>query len=145
MLNLPSILNKDVNNTLFIVKNCNCLAHFQTTVYTFGEYFDKGLNSMFYVQRDAKGEIQSIQKQADDLHQECLDIDDPGIASFFANSTKHAEEELAASDLEMARAVEDLIEVLINKHVINFTDLPEMTQKKIIKRKRIRDMLKGVI
>ena len=45
---------------------------------------------------------------------------------------------LRASDLEVVRVLEDLIQVLIEKGVIQFTELPEPAQKKLLQRKRLR-------
>lgn len=99
---------------------------------------------MFYVQRDSEGCIQSVQKESDKDHGEWLSIDHPDMIDFF-NERNSPEKKLLASDLEMSRAIEDLIEVLVKKHVINFTDLPEATQNKILKRKEIRNMLREVL
>jgi hypothetical protein len=42
------------------------------------------------------------------------------------------------SDLQMARVVEDLISMLIDKNVIRFTDFPEAAQKRLNDRQSMR-------
>ena len=40
--------------------------------------------------------------------------------------------QLDASDMEMARITEDLIDLLIDRNIINLTDFPNMAQAKLI-------------
>ncbi|HLB06526.1 MAG TPA: hypothetical protein VJN41_02435 [Alphaproteobacteria bacterium] len=53
------------------------------------------------------------------------------------------EQALGASDSELIRALEDLIDVLIKKDVIAFTDLPEPVQRKLLSRQALRERLMG--
>jgi len=48
---------------------------------------------------------------------------------------------LEQMDLEMARVVEDLIDLLIDKGLILFTDLPEVVQNKILFKRSLRSTL----
>ena len=45
----------------------------------------------------------------------------------------------------MARVVEDLIDVLIAKNLINFTDFPPEAQKKMLRRQNLRRTLSPLI
>ncbi|WP_093447789.1 hypothetical protein [Thiomicrospira sp. ALE5] len=45
---------------------------------------------------------------------------------------------LQDSDLEMIRVLDDLIELMIDKGVIQFTELPEQAQRKLLKRTQLR-------
>lgn len=45
---------------------------------------------------------------------------------------------LSQSDSEMARVLEDLVDVLITRGVIQFTDLPEAAQAKLLERRQNR-------
>lgn len=49
--------------------------------------------------------------------------------------------ELAASDREMARVAEDLVNVLIDKGIILLTDLPTPAQEKLLRRGSLRRRL----
>ena len=45
---------------------------------------------------------------------------------------------LSQSDTSLVRVLEDLIDVLINRGVIQFTDLPEAAQAKLLERRETR-------
>ena len=48
---------------------------------------------------------------------------------------------LKASDIELTRVVEDLVDVLVAKRIIAFTDLPEAVRQKLERRARTRSQL----
>lgn len=48
------------------------------------------------------------------------------------------------ADLEFIRVVEDLIEVLIKKQIIQITDLNDAVMTKLLKRQSLRDNLQVV-
>lgn len=104
---------------------------------------------MLYVRRDKHGEIIAIFKQSEDSAQEQLDEKNPEILAFIGQSTKLDEsldeslEQLQQTDIEMIRAIEDLINIFIEKDFIKFQELPKATQLKITTRKSIRDKLKS--
>ena len=51
---------------------------------------------------------------------------------------RDSREILSRSDLDMARISEDLIDVLISKNIINFTDFPKPAQDKLMRRRQLR-------
>jgi hypothetical protein len=51
---------------------------------------------------------------------------------------------LASSDQALIRVLEDLIETLVAKNVIHFTDLPEAAQTKLLERRSLRRSLNGL-
>lgn len=53
-------------------------------------------------------------------------------------------QQLDASDLEMARITEDLIDLLIGRNIINFTDFPGMAQRKLITRRALRSNMSAL-
>ena len=55
---------------------------------------------------------------------------------------QQAEEFLTQSDTAIARVLEDLIDVLITRGVIQFTDLPDAAQNKLLSRRETRARLK---
>lgn len=57
------------------------------------------------------------------------------------NIPENIKHELEKSDVEIIRLLEDLIEVLILKGVINYTDLPGAAMQKILMRQKLRDSL----
>lgn len=52
--------------------------------------------------------------------------------------------ELQKTDIKMARLLEDLIEVLIIKRIINYTDLPVEATQELFKRQKLRKALKDM-
>lgn len=52
--------------------------------------------------------------------------------------------QLDASDMEMARITEDLIDLLIGRNIINFTDFPNMAQRKLITRRALRSNMSAL-
>jgi len=54
------------------------------------------------------------------------------------------EELLQKTDLSMVRVVEDLVSVLIEKNVIQFTDLPQAAVNKIMLRRNLRKKLDNI-
>ena len=55
-----------------------------------------------------------------------------------SNPQGDAREKLVESDQALIRVVEDLIDTLIGKGVLHFTDLPEAAQSKLLDRRNLR-------
>ena len=58
-----------------------------------------------------------------------------------ADETSSSVDALSQSDAAIARVLEDLIDVLIGRGVIQFTDLPEAAQNKLMTRRQTRAKL----
>ena len=58
-----------------------------------------------------------------------------------ASGDDGAENILVQTDFDMARISEDLIDVLIGKNIINFTDFPKPAQDKLMRRRQLRSNL----
>lgn len=54
------------------------------------------------------------------------------------DDTTRALGKLAESDQALIRVVEDLIDTLIRKDLLHFTDLPEAAQAKLLERRTLR-------
>ena len=57
------------------------------------------------------------------------------------DETSSSVDALSQTDAAIARVLEDLIDVLITKGVIQFTDLPEAAQTKLMTRRQTRAKL----
>ena len=59
---------------------------------------------------------------------------DPALAAFIHDNipSTDPDDDWARSELGLVRVIEDLIEVLIDKKVIMFTDFPEGAQKNLL-------------
>ena len=60
---------------------------------------------------------------------------DEEVLAFF-NTTDSWKQLMAISDLGTVRILEDLIDVLVRKNIIHFTELPEQAQQRIRERKQ---------
>lgn len=104
---------------------------------------------MPYLQRDANGTIISLRREQDDIHSDFLAPTHPEIIAFLASASekegKHkAKETLSESDQDFARATEDVINLLIQKNIILFTDLPPEVQAKMSGREKLRSNLQNI-
>ncbi len=96
---------------------------------------------MLYAIRNNEGRIISLSETFQE-GAEPVDIKNKEVLEFLSinNEEFSAEEFLEQSDTAVARIFEDLIDVLIGKNIIMFTDLPEMAQRKLLSRKLARNM-----
>ena len=100
---------------------------------------------MFYVQRDAQGQLSRVEAAAWAEATETLPADHHEIQAWFANAAvENSLKQLKQSDLEMIRVLDDLIQVLTQKGVIRVTDLPPAAQAKLMDRTQAREALGGL-
>jgi hypothetical protein len=100
---------------------------------------------MPYVARDASGRIVGISDRAGPATTENLPNDHPDVIRYLNGlSPDSMRQRLNQSDLEMARIAEDLIDVLVARNILNFTDLPREAQRKLIARQRLRRNLSAL-
>ncbi|QXI35894.1 tryptophan synthase subunit beta [Pseudomonas promysalinigenes] len=94
---------------------------------------------MFYVQRNADGQLQRVEAAPYAEYTEILEADHTDILEWFADDVvENSLRQLKQSDLDMIRVLEDLIEVLTTKGVISITDLPPGAQAKLLNRSTAR-------
>lgn len=97
---------------------------------------------MLHVIRNADGTIQSVSNQFQP-GSELLDGLDPEIQSFLCTGT--GKPAFQATDCDLVRVIEDLIDTLIMKNVIRHTDLPDAAQRKLMIRKGLRSRMHGAL
>jgi len=93
---------------------------------------------MLYVERTEDGRIVALHNAPSEAAKEQKSLLDEEVISFL-DSSDSWKQLMALSDLATIRIVEDLIDILVRKNVIQFTELPEHAQKRIMERKRIRE------
>ncbi|MCX5858002.1 MAG: tryptophan synthase subunit beta like protein [Deltaproteobacteria bacterium] len=96
---------------------------------------------MLYVERDGEGRIIAMHSAPKPNASEEKTVVDEEILDFL-NKTVSADSRkllLSLSDMGIIRLLEDLIDLLIQKNVIFYTELPESAQDKIRERKRLRE------
>jgi len=101
---------------------------------------------MAYIQRDKNGLIAAVFETPQSKTDEILTLHDPELIAYLANSAKSedAKVALSTSDGDLIRVLEDLINTLIDKKVILFTDLPYAAREKLSSREKIRDHLNSL-
>lgn len=87
---------------------------------------------MPFVRRDAQGNITAVFAQPEEGATEEMPFNAPEIAAFIGLATDSGR--WNESDLQLTRVIEDLVDVLIEKNVIAFTDLPLPAQQKLMVR-----------
>ncbi|WP_431023492.1 tryptophan synthase subunit beta like protein [Halomonas sp. H5] len=82
-----------------------------------------------------------VSREATPECREWLPGDDPELDRFLG---RDARDPMLASDLELVRVLEDLIQVLMDKGVISFTDLPDAARDKLLTRQSLRRRLNSI-
>ena len=96
---------------------------------------------MPYVKRDEAGALIAISRTQQEGFSEELSSDSAELAAFLEEDG--GEKSIAATDQDFVRVLEDVVQLLIDKGVILFTDLPDSAQEKIMLRQQLRSELVG--
>ncbi len=91
---------------------------------------------MPYVTRNAKGAIASLMREPRPDSPEFIAADHPDVTAFLGGA---GGADFGRLDADFVRVLEDVIDTLIVKNVINITDLPEQAQAKLFARKSFRE------
>lgn len=96
-----------------------------------------------YIIRDPQGRISGLSLEPTETN-EVADHNSPELREFLskANPDQSAAEQMEVLDVASVRIIEDLVDVLIDKGAILFTDLPEQAQKRLLERKMLRRMVR---
>jgi hypothetical protein len=92
---------------------------------------------MPYVMRDADGAISSLHR-TDPGSGEAVAADHPEVISFLGGGFQPLSE-FERLDVDFVRVLEDVIEALTARNVINITDLPENALAKLLARRSYRE------
>ena len=91
-----------------------------------------------FIYRDAEGKILAVYDQPVDGGEEVA-ADDSDLHAFIQkNIPGLVTDDWVQSDLQLSSVLEDLIELLIDKKLIMFTDFPAGAQKKLLERRGLR-------
>lgn len=94
---------------------------------------------MPYVMRDEAGQITTVNLEPSEGFTE-LPASSPELLDFMHRmGLEHST--LQQSDMRLVRVLEDLIDLLIDRDVIRFTDLPVPAQEKLMERRSMRQSL----
>jgi hypothetical protein len=87
---------------------------------------------MPYVRRDRDGALISVHRDPEFGALESLSDQHPEVQAFLGRAPEPGFEQL---DAQFIRVLEDVIDLLIRRNVINLTDLPSAAQHKLLSRK----------
>jgi len=96
---------------------------------------------MPFVVRDDAGAIVTV-SQVSMAGAESVPSDDPELQDYLG-ALGAGPQQLSATDLDFVRVLEDVVELLVDKSIILFTDLPESAQQKMLFRQRLRSGMSG--
>ncbi|MCX4188608.1 hypothetical protein [Methylophaga sp. OBS4] len=101
---------------------------------------------MAFVKRDDQGNIVAVFDAPQQDAQETLSVNSEELLTFLRESENadHARAALSVSDMALIRVLEDLVNTLIDKEVILFTDLPLAAREKLANREKIRGQLNSL-
>jgi len=94
---------------------------------------------MAFVMRNAEGHIIAVLSESVEGAEE-VSASDNELQRFLSQESpeQRAQKELMESDLGLIRVIEDLIDVLIERGAMMFTDFPEPVQRKLLARRGMR-------
>lgn len=100
---------------------------------------------MLYAKVNDNGVVIDVATSQSDDYSLLVAPNDPNVAEILATKFKtestKTQEILTDSDAEMMRILEDLVDLLTKKRLIQFTELPPAAQKKLLGRKWVRGVL----
>lgn len=94
---------------------------------------------MPFVRRGPDGSIVAV-SQVPGEGLELMAADAPELHRFLRGMGAYAEQ-LSATDQDFVRVLEDVVELLIDKGIILFTELPPSAQEKMLMRQQLRSHL----
>ena len=92
---------------------------------------------MPFIQRSSDGQIDSLHREQTPEAAEFLDDRHPDVLAFVGQPSEPSE--FSQLDADFVRVIEDVIDTLIVKNIINITDLPTEAQSKLFARKSFRE------
>ena len=102
---------------------------------------------MSYVKRDNSGKIIAFSLNQADGFQEQIDVRSEEFLDFLntgVDRSDAAKLALNKTDADIARVTEDLINLLVDKQVLLFTELPLAVQDKLLEREKLRQTLQTI-
>lgn len=97
-----------------------------------------------YIKRNAAGELIAISKVPMDDYVDAVAEDSQALLAFIQQEKTAEQLALEQTDQNMARVLEDLVNLLVDQGVIRFTDLPDAAQQKLLNRRELRGKKQGM-
>lgn len=99
---------------------------------------------MIFVRRNANGEVTAVSQgpvEADGVEDWRLATGGEPEVLAFSRAIVEAANPMSPSDLGLVRVLEDLVDLLVDRAVIRFTDLPLAAQSKLLERRGSREAM----
>lgn len=92
---------------------------------------------MAFIERDSEGNISAIVRENATPDKELANPKSKEIVEFLYGDlgVENFENSWLAADLSLARVVEDLVDIMIKKGMLEITDFPILAQQKLISRR----------
>jgi len=97
-----------------------------------------------FIKRNSDGKISAVSLTADNGFIEAEATDSAELDAFIGEIQPNELSALDKSDAGMARVLEDVINLLVERGTIRFTDLPEAAQTKMLSRRELRGRYSGI-
>mgnify|MGYP000939869729 FL=1 len=115
-------------------------------------FFSGGANSgrgsepMVYVQRDDQGRLLRVEHAPFEGMTDVLAVESDELRNWLTarEEVKARLDRLHNSDLELVRVLEDVVIVLVERGIIQYTDLPEAARRKLDERAVVRADIEGL-
>lgn len=98
---------------------------------------------MLYVLRDDDNQVHAVSDKPFSDEWQPVDISDASLQKFLRNNPEINVGIMESSDADFIRVLEDIIDLLIDKQVIQFTEFPDIVQTKLLNRRRYRENLRS--
>jgi hypothetical protein len=98
---------------------------------------------MLYVERNERGEIIAIRRDQKGAAGEVKEKVDEEIRLFLGENDgkDDGRPNIAALDTATIRVIDDIVELLVRKNLIMFSELPEAARDKLLARRRMRALI----
>ena len=98
---------------------------------------------MLYALKDNDGAIIAVAEKPLSDEWRSVDLEDEAVHTFIQRNPTVGGKLMQAADADFIRVLEDVIDLLIDKSVIQFTELPNPVQNKLLNRRRYREELRN--
>ena len=98
---------------------------------------------MLYVLRDEGQQIIAVSDRELGDSWNPVDLEDEALHAFLQKNPTIGNKVMQAADADFIRVLEDVIDLLCDKQVIQFTELPDPVQNKLLNRRRYRAEMMG--
>lgn len=97
---------------------------------------------MLFALRDETQSIIAVSEKKLNSDWEAVELEDDDVRAFLQENPEISERVMEAQDAGFIRVLEDVIDLLLDKQVIQFTELPDPVQTKLLNRRRYRETMR---